>query len=203
MTGPLRLFVALTIPPEVKAALGRLRGDLEPGLPSLRWVRPEGLHLTLAFLGDVGEVRLERLCHALAGCPGATEPFRLEAAGLGVFPHLRSPRIFWAGFHRPPDPLYHLQQSVEGAMEGEGFPRERRAFRSHLTVARVRRPLRRDERELLAACLADHAEKSFGGFTVSRLSLFSSTLLPTGARYQEVDGWPLGPSGNPDEVKES
>lgn len=202
MNETLRLFVALAIPPEVKAGLARLRGELERGLSSLRWVRPEGIHLTLSFLGDVPEEQLDAIRRALAGCPGSAGPFRLATAGAGVFPHQRSPRVLWVGFQQPPDPLYHLQERVAEAMEGQGFPRERRDFRPHLTVGRFRRSLRRDERELLASCLAAHEERSFGGFPVSRLSLFSSTLLPSGARYDEVDGWPLVPAGNDDEVKE-
>lgn len=188
-----RLFVALALPREVKAALAAFREELEPGLSSLRWVRPAGIHLTLKFLGDVPEARLDDVCDALSRCrsAGAGEPIRLEAAGVGVFPNPRAPRVLWVGFRDGPDSMYHVQRCVEEVMADLAFPRERRPFRPHLTVGRFRRPLRRDERERLASCLSRDAERSFGAFSVSRLSLFRSTLLPGGARYDEVGGWPL------------
>jgi len=193
-----RLFVALALPREVKAALAALREELEPGLSSLRWVRPEGIHLTLKFLGDVPTVRLDDVCDALSRCRSAEagEPIRLEAAGVGVFPSPRAPRVLWVGFRDVPDPLYHVQRCVEEVMADLAFPRERRPFRPHLTVGRFRRPLRGDERERLAACLSRDAERTFGGLSISRLSLYRSTLLPGGARYDEVGGWPLTASGN-------
>jgi len=175
--------------------LGELRQALAGCLRELASVEDGGRSIL------INTRHADALRRALAGCPVSTNPFRLEAAGVGVFPHQRSPRVLWVGFHQPPDPLYHLQQRVAEAIEGQGFPGELRPFRPHLTVGRFRRSLRRDERELLASSLAGHGGRSFGGFTVSRLSLFCSTLLPSGARYDEVDGWPLGPPGDPDEVK--
>jgi 2'-5' RNA ligase len=182
--------------------LDQLRAELEPGLPSLRWVRSEGIHLTLKFLGDIPVGQLDAVRGALSRCrdEAATEPIRLETAGLGVFPNQRAPRVMWVGFHHLPDPLYHVQRSVEQAMAGLGFPRERRSFRPHLTVGRFRRPLRRGERERLASYLSRNAERTFGGLDVVRLSLFRSTLLPGGARYDEVGGWPLTAEGNREET---
>lgn len=189
-----RLFVALGLPPAVKEALAVLREDLAQGLPSLRWVRPEGIHLTLRFLGDVPVDRLDNIADALSRCPGdeAGEPIRVEASGLGVFPSIRSPRVLWVGFRHVPDALYRLQQRVEKAMVALGVPEERRPFSPHLTVGRFRRPLRRGEVERLSGHLSHDARRSFGGFDVSRFSLFRSTLLPEGARYEEMGSWPLG-----------
>lgn len=198
MSETCRLFVAVALPREVKAALAVHRAELEPGLPTLRWVRPEGIHLTLKFLGDVPTERLNDVRGALSRCveDQAGALIRLETAGVGVFPNPRAPRVLWVGFDQVSDRLYHLQRCVEEAAKGLGFPPERRPFRPHLTVGRFRRQLRRVEREWLASCLTRDAERTFGGLTVSRLSLFRSTLLPGGARYDEVGGWPLAVAGS-------
>jgi len=192
----LRLFVALTIPETVKSAIDGLRAELGQGLSSLRWVRPEGIHLTLRFLGDVPDTELDTVRLALASCAGAVAPFRLETAGVGVFPHARSPRVFWVGFRTLPAPLYHLQGLVERAVNGIGFDPERRPFRPHLTVGRFRRQLRRSDRDLLEGALRRHGDRGFGEVPVTRLSLYRSRLLPAGARYDELDGWPLAGPGN-------
>jgi len=186
-----RLFVALAVPETVKSALGDLRAELGQGLPSLRWVRPEGIHLTLRFLGDVPEGELEAVRLALAPCADGVAPFTLQTVGVGVFPHLRAPRVFWIGFRTIPDPLYHLQDRVEQAMNGIGFTPERRPFRPHLTVGRFRRQLRRTDRELLGGALQRNGDRVFGELNGTRFSLYRSTLLPAGARYDELDGWPL------------
>lgn len=202
MIETLRLFVALAIPREVKETLAALRGELEPGLPALRWVRPEGIHLTLAFLGEVAENRLETIRTALAGCLGELAPMELETEGVGVFPHLRAPRVFWVGIPRPPAMLPRLQRQVEEALAGLGFQPEGRAFRPHLTIGRFRRSLRRNELGLLETVLERDVRRPFGLIPVQRLSLFRSTLLPAGAVYEEVGGWPLsGLGGTPDEVR--
>lgn len=197
MNETMRLFVALTIPDEVKRSLAELREELGARLPSLRWVRREGVHLTLSFLGEVPADRLNALRRALAGCPSGLAPQQLETSGLGVFPHQRAPRVLWAGFREPPEAVIELQRRVAEAMAGEGFPREQRPFSPHLTVGRFRRPLRRSERDLLAGLLQRDAGRSFGRFTAHRLSLFRSILLPAGARYEELDGWPLDGDDRP------
>lgn len=197
MNETMRLFVALTIPAEVKQSLAALREEFGARLPSLRWVRQEGVHLTLAFLGEVPADRVEPVRQALAGCPGGLIPPALDAAGLGVFPHQRAPRVLWAGFREAPEAVLELQRRVARAMSAEGFPMEQRQFRPHLTVGRFRRPLRRSERDLLSALLRRDAQRSFGRFTARRLSLYRSTLLPAGARYEELDGWPLDGAHQP------
>jgi 2'-5' RNA ligase len=190
----LRLFVALSVPDQVKSAIGDLRAELGQGLPSLRWVRPEGIHLTLRFLGDVPEEELDTLRRALTPCAAGLAPFTLETVGVGVFPHLRAPRVFWVGFRTIPDALFRLQERVERAINDIGFTPERRAFRPHLTVGRFRRQLRRADRDLLEGALRQNEDRGFGEVEAARLSLYRSTLLPAGARYDELGSWPLGPA---------
>src|SRR5947209_14928511 len=105
-------------------------------LPGVRFVRPEGLHVTLKFLGEVSEERAERTVEALRGVRAS--PFELELRGTGFFPNEKRPRIFWVGLHaHPADALGQLATQVEEACAVVGFPREQRPFQPHVTLARL------------------------------------------------------------------
>jgi RNA 2',3'-cyclic 3'-phosphodiesterase len=160
-------------------AIGPVR---EGGLP-LKWVRPDGLHLTLKFLGDVDDAREPDLRTALRQAAGAGEarPVTLQIEGFGVFPDFRRPRVVWAGV--APDPAVELlQHRVEQAFAPLGFPTEARAFRPHLTLGRADRDARpRDFTGL---------ESALGALTftetvmVPDVDLMQSTLQSGGAVYQ-------------------
>ena len=154
----------------------------ERGLP-VKWVRLDGLHLTLKFLGDVDEVQEPSLRAALGQVAGEARPVTLHIEGFGVFPDFRRPRIVWAGV--APDPaLELLQHRVEQVFAPLGFPTEARTFRPHLTLGRAGREARpRDlfmmglEGALTALTFAETA-------LVNDLDLMESTLQSGGAVYQ-------------------
>ena len=138
----LRLFVACELPDDVRDALGRLQAGLRRGdRAGLRWVRPEGIHITLKFLGGVEEGRVGEITPALAS---AIEPFelRVRPASLGGFPSLVAGggarlRVVWVGLEGDVEGLAALAGRVDAALESIGFPSERRPFAAHLTLARV------------------------------------------------------------------
>ncbi len=148
------------------------------------WVRPENIHLSLKFLGDVDDARETELRAALQRAAGAgrePRPLALQITSFGVFPDYRRPHVLWAGV--TPDPtLELLQHSVEQAFEPLGFPTEARAFRPHVTLGRTSRDARPRDFAGLEAQLAqipfDHT------VTVSELDLMQSTLRPDGPVYQ-------------------
>jgi len=156
-------------------AIGPVR---ERGLP-VKWVRPEGLHLTLKFLGDTDDAREADLRGALGQVGGG--PVSLHIEGFGVFPDFQRPRVVWAGV--APDPaLELLQHRVERLFAPLGFPPEARAFRPHLTLGRAARDARpRDftglEGALTALTFAETA-------VVDNVDLMESTLQSGGAVYQ-------------------
>lgn len=126
-----RLFIAIDLPDDVKAELGRLRVEL----PGVRWVPPSQLHLTLAFLGDVPGERLAGLTGRLAAIKASS--FRLRLGGLGCFPHRRNPRVLWVGVE--PEPLLvSLAQRVRDGLAECGIALEERPFAPHITLARIR-----------------------------------------------------------------
>jgi len=152
----------------------------ERGLP-VKWVRPDGLHLTLKFLGDVDEVQEPSLRGALGQVAGEARPVTLHVEGFGVFPDFRRPRIVWAGV--APDPaLELLQHRVEQVFAPLGFPTEARTFRPHLTLGRAGREARpRDFTGLEGALTAlTFAETAL----VADVDLMESTLQSGGAVYQ-------------------
>jgi len=158
----------------------------ERDLP-VTWVRPEGVHLTLKFLGEVEEPREGELRAALAEAAGPPSPGGAERAvtlaigGCGVFPDFRRPRVVWVGI-APEPALELLQDRVERAFAPLGFPTEARAFRPHLTLARAKREARPRDFSGLEAALAGIAFAET--VTVAALDLMQSTLQSSGAVYQ-------------------
>jgi 2'-5' RNA ligase len=189
----LRLFVACELPAEMKAALASLQEALrEKGAPRLRWVRPEGIHLTLKFLGAVPQEKVTAICEALAPTVQGIPPLALSLAEVGTFGDRRGPRVVWVGMEGNLEPLARLQQRVEKALEPLGFPPERRAFSPHLTLARVPDSMGSDERQPLRQLAKDIEVPPAPAVTIGELSLMRSILGPGGAVYERLAAFPLG-----------
>jgi 2'-5' RNA ligase len=178
-----RLFVALTPPPEVQRAVWDAFAPLRDRALPVKWVRPDGIHLTLKFLGEVGDDRLVELGGALVDAVAGARAISLVVRGAGAFPDARRPRVFWAGVE--PDPAIELlQDRVERVFAPLGFPTEARAFRPHLTLGRAGRNVRARE--------FAEVEQALGGLSVEAaavvdgVDLMRSVLRPDGAVYQSV-----------------
>jgi 2'-5' RNA ligase len=140
----LRTFVALEIAEEMRARIASLQDELRGRAPDVRWTRPEGIHLTLRFLGSTTLAQIERLKPMLAAAAGECPPADVGLAGLGTFPPRGAPRVLWLGLSMP-DSFLALQAACERAAAALGFPREERPFRPHLTLGRWRDRARRPE----------------------------------------------------------
>jgi 2'-5' RNA ligase len=176
----LRAFVAAEIPEDLRRAFGALQADLNRQGLRARWVAPGSIHLTLKFLGQIPAGHVAGLTAALAAAAGGVEGFALRAAGLGVFPDIRRPRIIWAGTTGATAELAALQKRVEDTLAALAFPREGRAFRGHLTIGRFpEKPVHR----VPADVLKSYASAVFGDFQVRELVLFQSDLQPHGPVY--------------------
>src|SRR6266849_9471722 len=134
----MRLFVALEIPSAVRKNLAALLATLRAVSPRTRWVRPENLHVTLKFIGEVHEAKFSAIRNALAGVH-SDESVRIDFRGLGFFPNEKHPRVFWAGIEASPN-LKTVAADIDKATETVGIPREQRAFSPHLTLARFEPP---------------------------------------------------------------
>ncbi len=185
----LRLFVACELPDEVLSALGQLQDDLQlAGAEQVRWVRPEGIHLTLKFLGNVEAALVDDVTASLSAC---IEPFvfRVRPDRLGGFGGRRL-RVVWLGLDGQTQELADLAKTVERALEPLGFPAERRPFAPHLTLARVREQASRAERERLSELLGSYRIPPLAEFSLSRAALIQSVLGAGGATYRTILRFP-------------
>ena len=178
-----RLFVAIDLPEDTKDAILRLRED---DLPPGRWPPRDALHLTLHFIGDVPEAVARAYGRVLREVDAPA--FNLRIAGVGQFPIEARPRVIWAGVENTP-PLRALHEAVGGALEHEGYRRERRRFHPHITLMRFRKPLRRG---LASTWLRQHMDFFTEPFTVAEFALYESDLQPSGAIYSKRQVYDLG-----------
>jgi 2'-5' RNA ligase len=178
-----RTFIAVPLPQPVLATAAALQALLRGQGLRFKWVRPEGMHLTLKFLGDVDPDRVPEIGQALLAAAGTMAPFTLNARGLGVFPGTRKARVLWMGLEGQLDPLMALQAAVESELSRIGFAADERPFKAHLTLARIKAPIRLSLPEPL---LSKVEKDESGPFTVERICLFRSELKPTGAVYTRL-----------------
>lgn len=175
----MRVFIAVDLPNEVRKELANVQRALRPLTDSARWVAPESIHITLKFLGEVPEKRLDDVTTALTGL--SWKPFTVTVHGVGFFPGNRSPRVFWAGMEAPT--MQGLAEELDSRMERLGFDKEKRAFRPHITLARARET--RIDSSLVTGA-AEYLEHDFGSFTADRVFLFKSTLKSSGSVYEKL-----------------
>lgn len=191
---PVRAFVAVLLPEDVRARLAATADELRARAPGLAWVRAENLHLTLRFLGEVDPVTLERVQQAMDAAAATVAAFTVSLGGLGGFPAGRSPRVLWAGVRAGGEGLVALHAALESGLIARGIPGEGRAFHPHVTLARARE--RRGASGLSGAL---GGGPGFGEARVSALHLMRSELDPRGARHtvlgQAMLGDALGPRG--------
>jgi 2'-5' RNA ligase len=192
--GKLRLFVAAELPDSIRDALTtrqqalrrRLTGD------AVRWTRPEGMHLTLKFLGDVAGERLEALGDGLATALAGRQVLRLRLAGVGSFGGPRSLRVIWVGLDGDANGLAALAAAMDAALASLGFPRERRPFAGHLTLGRVRERVAPAARAALYRDLVAMPAPAPQNFRIEAVALVRIILGPGGACYQRLRVLPLG-----------
>ncbi|HEY6268898.1 MAG TPA: RNA 2',3'-cyclic phosphodiesterase [Candidatus Acidoferrum sp.] len=180
----MRLFVALEIPSTVRKNLAELVNSLRAVSPQTRWVRPENLHVTLKFIGEVPETQLASIRTALAQVR-SDRPVTLDFGGLGFFPNERHPRVFWAGIEASPN-LKTLAADIEKATETLSIAREQRPFSPHLTLARFEPPRLPDQ---LRTAIQENAGREFGSLRTHQFHLIESKLKPSGAEYTTVESF--------------
>lgn len=202
---PLRLFIAVELSPEVRQALGRVQAAMQRQLPprTVRWTNPEGIHLTLKFLGDTPEALVPAISQEIQAAAAAFAPFELGVAGVGCFPNARRARVVWAGVPDVPRPLAGVQRAIDLHMARLDFPRETRPFSPHLTLGRVDDRISPAGRDALAGMLAKAEIGSLGTVQVAQVVLFKSDLQPTGAVYTVLARGPLRHDSSRDSAAES
>lgn len=190
MTDQIRTFVACEIPREIRSEIGQVQENLKRRRLRLKWVRPENLHLTLRFLGDVPVEHLETISAAIGKAARSGDPLSLSIKGIGVFPGVRRARVLWVGIGGQRRQLLQLQEAVADALTGVGFPPEKRPYKGHVTIGRIKSTV--DFRRL-ADALAEFSGFETASFPVDAVALFRSRLRPDGPDYTRLHTAALGP----------
>jgi 2'-5' RNA ligase len=183
-----RLFVAAEVPDDVRGRLAGCQKRLRDLPLPLRWTRPEGIHLTLFFLGETPEARLVEIGQAIGPVAGSAVPFSLEAHGVHAFPDHGRPRVLVFGLRGDLEAAARLKHGLDEALKALGFVPDDRPFRPHLTLARSRDGRAGDWKPPLAR----EQEAEGGRFDVRRFVLFESLLGPGGSQYRAVREFPFG-----------
>ena len=187
-----RAFLAVELPPSVKAALAALTEELgRTAVRGLRLARTEGVHLTLKFLGDIPQDQVVPIVAAASSAVQEHDGFTLELGSVGVFPSRASPRVLWVGIEGEVERLLALHRRIDDALAALGFARESRAFTPHLTVARMRVGAPASDRRIAAEALFSAGVESGLSLDVDSVSLMRSLLLPSGAVYEPLAKIPL------------
>ena len=197
-TDRLRLFVAIDLPATWKDALSELQermrlaiaAELSSSAPKIRWVRPEGIHLTLKFLGEVEAGRIEGIREALVTAVPEPPAIRLSLGAPAAFRDRKAPRVILAGIEGETERLAELAERIDLAMVTTGFERERRDFQPHLTLARLPQEAAPEIREIIAGITGGVGSALTKDITVGTVYLVRSHLGPGGARYEQIAAVP-------------
>jgi len=179
----MRLFVAINLPDDVRQSMWNSAASLREQSFPVKWVGPDSLHLTVKFLGEVPEQRVNDLSEGLESAAVGTAHFELPISGFGAFPNPRRASVIWLGCE-PVAALQQIQQNIEAEMERAGFGRESRSFHPHFTLGRVRR----DTKPAALGGLADKLQRLHfeSQPVVESVDLMQSELSRSGARYTRL-----------------
>jgi RNA 2',3'-cyclic 3'-phosphodiesterase len=183
----IRSFLVFELPPEIKDHVRRISEDLKKSKLDVRWVKPDKIHLTIVFLGDVREGDISAIGREIEKVCFGFHPFDFSLKGLGLFPDMKRPRILWVGYEGDVERITSLRDVLQERLTSFEIKEEKRQFKPHLTLGRFRNPGRVDAK--LDEIMARHEGLSSPTFQASELVLFKSELKPQGPEYTKLDSW--------------
>ena len=184
MTEDIRAFLAIEVSDDVKSALTELTNHLDRArIDGLKPVRPENMHLTLKFFGDVSSTRVDSIVGTITRAAKAMHPFTLRLGNVGAYPNSRNPRVLWVGLDGDVVSLQEAHSRIENALVGINIKPDSRKFSPHLTVARLRNRSSPSERRRAAEVLLTAEYQTRHPIPVERFSLIRSILRPEGPQY--------------------
>lgn len=189
----IRSFVAIELTQETREKLVIIQEQIKQSQAKVRWVNPNGIHLTLKFLGNIHPAQADEIAETAAREVENEPPLTLRPSGLGAFPSLNNPRVIWVGIQGEVERLRNIQTCLESTLERLGFGREQRPFRPHLTLGRLK-DRRRKQRLVHAIDTLQLPE--FNSFDVTEIILYKSELRPTGAIYTKLHRMSLAASAS-------
>jgi 2'-5' RNA ligase len=184
MASQVRTFIAVEITGGIRTRAKKLIEQLARSGANVKWVEPENLHLTLAFLGEVPVLEIPDVCDTVQASIGDFEPFEIDVCGVGAFPDLRRPRTIWLGVGDGAEEMVALHDTLEKGLTKLGFRGENRRFRPHLTLGRVRQsPMGLGE---LAQTIGQLKDLHVEAMEVAEVVVFSSRLDRGGSEYEPL-----------------
>jgi len=189
MSETIRTFIAFELPPAVISLLDKVQQDLERLKIRARWVRPANIHLTLKFLGDINPDYIDKIGIAMAGAASDFSPVTLSVRGIGVFPGIKRPRVIWVGLGGDIRSLLDFQSRLEEKLAGAEFPKDKRSFKAHLTLGRIKQAA---DPAVIRQMITDYAGLCSEEFTFNQVILFKSDLQPSGAVYAKLKQTEIG-----------
>jgi 2'-5' RNA ligase len=169
MQETIRTFIALELPREVKSLLQEVQQELKRLKIRARWVRPE-----------INSDDVDKISDALSAAVADITTLTLSVRGIGVFPGIKRPRVIWVGLGGDVQELFALQSGIEAGLDAIGFPKEKRAFKAHLTLGRIKQAVKPD---VIRQMMRQYASLSSEEFICDQVTLFKSDLKPSGAVY--------------------
>lgn len=180
----MRVFFGIGLPAQIRKQVKGFVDSLKPGLPRMKWVEEENLHITLRFLGEVEEARISSISSAASQSVSSSQRFDIVLGELGAFPNPRRARVFWWGLSRGAEESSALFTALEDNLVNRGFDKEKRRYHPHITLARLRYPA--------SLSLEGLSSPSGLSFTASSFTLYQSTLTPQGPIYKILEDFKLG-----------
>jgi 2'-5' RNA ligase len=184
----IRSFVAIQLNDQIREELRETQDLLKSkGLADqVRWVRPEAIHVTLKFLGNIPADRVNEIVVAIRQASEGIGPFSVSFGGLGCFPSTSRPNVIWIGVPGDTKTLIRLQSKIEDRLTVLGFPPEKRKYTPHLTLGRVGRHVSSKERGRLGGIIQTECTDTLSEMEVNEVSLMKSVLSPEGAKYSRL-----------------
>lgn len=187
-----RTFIALELDEALQRHLEGVIRQVARQLPALRWVDPAGIHLTLAFLGELSDEQIAEAMNATEVAARNVPPFEYGLTSPGIFGSPRQPRVVWIGIDEPSGKLRQLHRALNAELEQRGFAVDTRPFSPHLTLSRVKAPLKPEEQAILQQFLNNkHSNSGSSAYRVKQISVMKSELSREGARYTSLRDYAL------------
>jgi 2'-5' RNA ligase len=177
----MRTFIAINLTQEIRDYLAGIQGELKKCRADVKWVQPENIHLTLKFLGERDEKKIEKIKEALEETAREKNCFSVRLYNIGAFPKIDSPRVIWVGIDKGEKETKEIAYELEEKIAKIGIPKEDKPFSSHITIARIRSPA---DRASLVQELKRLSKLENKEFSVTTITLYKSTLTPKGPIYE-------------------
>jgi 2'-5' RNA ligase len=185
----IRSFLAFELSAEMRSTVNGVYENVRNSRLEVRWVRPQGIHITVVFMGDVREEDIAPIGNEVSKVCSEFAPFQASLKGMGCFPNSRNPRVIWIGLEGEIERMSNFREDLQRRLVPFGVKAEKRGFNPHLTLGRFKKPSR-DESEL-GELIHKHKDLTSPGCSLHELVLFKSDLKPGGAIYTKMLSCPL------------